>query len=146
MPRIMGVDIPNDKRIEMSLQYIYGIGLYRAQTVLKETGINPNTRARDLKDDEIARITSFIDKVYNEDVIKIGSERASMVGRSGPVEGALRRKVQQAVMRLKKIGCYRGMRHIKGLPVRGQRTRTNARTRKGKKKTVAVKRSVKEMR
>ena len=146
MPRIMGVDIPNDKRIEMSLQYIYGVGAYRAKTILKETGINPDTRARDLKDDEIARIASFIDKVYNEDVIKTGDERASMVGRSGPVEGALRRKVQQAVMRLKKIGCYRGMRHIKGLPVRGQRTRTNARTRKGRKKTVAVKRSVKEMR
>ncbi len=138
MPRIMGVDIPNEKRIEMSLQYIYGVGPYRARTILKETGVNPDTRARDLKDDEIARITAFIDKNYNDEVIKDG--------RSGPVEGALRRKVQQAILRLKKINSYRGMRHAKGLPVRGQRTRTNARTRKGKKKTVAVKRSVKEMR
>ena len=146
MPRIMGVDVPNEKRIEMSLQYIYGIGSYRAKTILKETNINPDTRARDLKDDEIARIAAFIDKTYNDEVIKSSNERVSMVGRSGPVEGALRRRVQQAVLRLKKIGCYRGMRHIKGLPVRGQRTRTNARTRKGKKKTVAVKRSVKEMR
>jgi len=134
----MGVDIPTEKRIEISLQYLYGVGQYRAKQILKETGINPNTRARDLKDDEIARIASFIDKNYNDEVIKDG--------RSGPVEGALRRKVQQAILRLKKIGCYRGSRHVKGLPVRGQRTRTNARTRKGKKKTVAVKRSVKEMR
>ncbi len=138
MPRIMGVDIPNEKRIEISLQYIYGVGQYRAKQILAETGISPDVRARDLKDDEIARIASFIDKNYNEEVTKDG--------RSGPVEGALRRKVQQAILRLKKIGCYRGTRHIKGLPVRGQRTRTNARTRKGKKKTVAVKRSVKEMR
>jgi small subunit ribosomal protein S13 len=142
----MGVDIPNDKRIETSLQYIYGVGLYRAKTILKETGINPDTRARDLKDDEIARISGYIDKTYNDEIIRSDSEKKSMVGRSGPVEGALRRKVQQAVMRLKKISCFRGGRHIKGLPVRGQRTRTNARTRKGKKKTVAVKRSVKEMR
>ena len=134
----MGVDIPNEKRIEMSLQYIYGVGPYRAKQILAETNVNPDTRARDLKDDEVARITAFIDKNYNDEVIKDG--------RSGPVEGALRRRTQQAILRLKKIGCYRGMRHIKGLPVRGQRTRTNARTRKGKKKTVAVKRSVKEMR
>jgi small subunit ribosomal protein S13 len=138
MPRIMGVDIPTEKRIEISLQYLYGVGQYRAKQILKETGINPDTRARDLKDDEVARITSFIDKSYNDEVTKDG--------RSGPVEGALRRKTQQAILRLKKIGCYRGARHVKGLPVRGQRTRTNARTRKGKKKTVAVKRSVKEMR
>jgi len=134
----MGVDIPNDKRIEMSLQYIYGVGPYRAKQILIETGVNPDTRARELKEDEVARITSYIDKNYNDEVTKDG--------RSGPVEGALRRKVQQHILRLKKIGCYRGMRHIKGLPVRGQRTQTNARTRKGKKKTVAVKRSVKEMR
>lgn len=134
----MGVDIPTEKRIDISLQYLYGIGLYRANQILAETNIKPETRARDLKDDEIARITAFIDKNYNDD--------ASKDGRSGPVEGALRRKVQQAILRLKKIGCYRGSRHIKGLPARGQRTQTNARTRKGKKKTVAVKRSVKEMR
>src|SRR5579862_3586218 len=138
MPRILGVDIPNDKRIEFSLQYIYGVGPYRARTVLAETGINPGIRARDLKDDEVAKIATYIDKNYNDEVTKDG--------RSGPVEGGLRRKVQQAILRLKKIGCYRGTRHLKGLPVRGQRTRTNARTRKGKKKTVAVKRSVKEMR
>jgi len=138
MPRIMGVDIPNEKRIEASLQYIYGVGKFRATQILKETGISPDTRAKDLKDDEIARIASFIDKNYNDETIIGGAQR------SGPVEGALRRKVQQAVLRLKKIGSYRGMRHIKGLPARGQRTRTNAR--KGKKKTVAVKRSVKEMR
>src|SRR6478672_6549925 len=118
MPRIMGVDIPNDKRIEMSLQYIYGVGPYRAKQILKETGVNPDVRARELKDDEIARIASYIDKNYNDEVTKDG--------RSGPVEGALRRKVQQSILRLKKIGCYRGTRHIKGLPCRGQRTQTNA--------------------
>ncbi|MEI6232708.1 MAG: 30S ribosomal protein S13 [Planctomycetota bacterium] len=138
MPRIMGVDIPTEKRIDVSLQYLYGIGKYRADQILAETGIKPETRARDLKDDEVARIASFIDKNYSDEVVKDG--------RSGPVEGALRRKVQQAILRLKKIGCFRGTRHIKGLPCRGQRTQTNARTRKGKKKTVAVKRSVKEMR
>jgi small subunit ribosomal protein S13 len=137
MPRIMGVDIPNEKRIEMSLQYIYGVGPYRAKQILSETNVNPDTRARDLKEDEVARITAFIDKNYNDEVIKDG--------RSGPVEGALRRRTQQAILRLKKIGCYRGMRHIKGLPVRGQRTKTNARTRKGRKKTVAGKVSVKAM-
>jgi len=134
----MGVDIPTEKRIDVSLQYLYGIGKYRADQILAETGIKPETRARDLKDDEVARIASFIDKNYSDEVVKDG--------RSGPVEGALRRKVQQAILRLKKIGCFRGTRHIKGLPCRGQRTQTNARTRKGKKKTVAVKRSVKEMR
>ncbi len=134
----MGVDIPTEKRIDISLQYLYGVGSYRAKQILAETGIKPETRARDLKDDEIARIAAFIDKNYNDEVTKDG--------RSGPVEGALRRKVQQAILRLKKINCFRGTRHIKGLPCRGQRTQTNARTRKGKKKTVAVKRSVKEMR
>ena len=138
MPRILGVDIPTEKRIDISLQYLYGIGVYRAKQILAETHIKPETRARDLNDDEIAKIASFIDKNYNDEVTKDG--------RSGPVEGGLRRKTQQCILRLKKIGCYRGMRHVKGLPVRGQRTQTNARTRKGKKKTVAVKRSVKEMR
>jgi small subunit ribosomal protein S13 len=134
MPRIMGVDIPNEKRTEVSLQYIYGIGPYRAKQILKETQINGDTRAKDLKDEEIARIISYIDRNYNDEVMKDG--------RSGPVEGALRRKIAMAVTRLKKIGSYRGSRHIKGLPVRGQRTQTNARTRKGKKKTVASKRTV----
>ncbi len=137
MPRLMGVDIPNDKRIETSLQYLYGIGEYRAKMICKETGIAPQTRARDLKEDEIARIANFIEKNYNDEVVKDG--------RSGPVEGGLRRRIQQNILRLKKIGCYRGARHIKGLPVRGQRTRTNARTRKGRKKTVANKPSVKSM-
>ncbi len=137
MPRILGVDIPNDKRIDISLRYLYGVGPYRARLVCQETNVRPEVRARDLKDDEIARIASFIDKNFSDD---------AKDGRSGPVEGALRRRVQQNIMRLKKIGSYRGTRHIKGLPVRGQRTRTNARTRKGRKKTVAVKVSVKEMR
>jgi small subunit ribosomal protein S13 len=137
MPRIMGVDIPNDKRIDVSLRYLYGVGRFRAKVICQETGVRPETRARDLKDDELARMASFIEKNYNDENQKDG--------RSGPVEGGLRRRVQQNVMRLKKIGSYRGLRHINGLPVRGQRTRTNARTRKGKKKTVAVKVSVKAM-
>jgi small subunit ribosomal protein S13 len=138
MPRIIGVDVPNEKRIEIALRYLYGIGPYRARLICRETNVNPDVRARDLKEDEVARISSYIDKNFNDEMVKDG--------RSGPVEGALRRRVQQAILRLKKIGAYRGQRHIKGLPVRGQRTRTNARTRKGRKKTVAVKRSVKEMR
>ncbi|MCX7804852.1 MAG: 30S ribosomal protein S13 [Planctomycetota bacterium] len=127
MPRVVGVDIPGDKKVEISLRYIYGIGPATALRVLKEAGVQPGIRAKNLKEDEIARIASVIDKGYE-------------------VEGQLRRRVQQNIARLKKIGCYRGIRHIKGLPVRGQRTRTNARTRKGKKKTVAVKRSVKDIR
>ena len=138
MPRIMGVDIPNDKRIDISLRYLYGVGPYRAAMVCKECNISPATRARDLKEEEVARMASFIDKNFNEENQKDG--------RSGPVEGALRRRIHMNITRLKKIGSWRGMRHIKGLPVRGQRTRTNARTRKGKKKTVAGKVSVKEMR
>ena len=137
MPRLLGVDIPNDKRIEISLQYLYGIGEYRAKMICKETGINPETRARDLKDEELARVASFVEKNFNDELFRDG--------RSGPVEGGLRRKVQMAISRLKKITCYRGSRHIKGLPVRGQRTKTNARTRKGRKKTVAGKASVKAM-
>ncbi|MCZ7647851.1 MAG: 30S ribosomal protein S13 [Planctomycetota bacterium] len=141
MPRLMGVDIPNDKRIEISLRYIYGIGPFRSRQICQGCNIPPETRARDLKDDELARIASFIDTTFNEENLVEGK-----VGRSGPVEGALRRRVQQNVQRLKKINSYRGMRHIRGLPVRGQRTKTNARTRKGKRKTVAVKVSVKAMR
>ena len=108
------------------MQYIFRGRLYRAKQILKETNVNADTRARDLKEDEVARITAFIDKNYNDEVAKPDD-----AGRSGPVEGALRRKVQQHILRLKKIGSYRGARHIKGLPARGQRTRTNARTRKG---------------
>jgi len=127
MPRIAGVDVPNEKRVEAALRYIYGIGATMSARILDEVGVSPDTRARDLTEDELSRINAAIDKGYE-------------------VEGQLRRRTQQDVARLKKIGCYRGLRHIRGLPVRGQRTRTNARTRKGKKKTVAGKKSVKSMR
>ena len=126
MPRIAGVDIPADKRIEISLQYIFGVGPYLARQVLKEAGIDPNARAKNLNEDEVARIAGVIDRNY-------------------VVEGQLRRQVAQNIARLKEIGCYRGIRHRRGLPVRGQRTRSNARTRKGPKKTVAGKKGVKEM-
>ncbi len=127
MPRILGVDIPNDKRIEIALTYLYGVGPATAMKIIGEVGIVPGTRAKNLTDDELGRINSLLDKSF-------------------VVEGQLRRQVAQNLQRLKKIGCYRGIRHGRGLPVRGQRTRTNARTRKGKKKTVAVKKSVKAMR
>ena len=127
MPRIAGVDVPNEKRVETALSYIYGIGPNMATKILDEVGVSRDTRARNLTEDELSRINAAIDKGYE-------------------VEGQLRRRTQQDVARLKKIGCYRGLRHIRGLPVRGQRTRTNARTRKGKKKTVAGKKSVKSMR
>jgi len=125
MPRIVGVDIPGDKRIDVSLTYIYGIGRANAKDVLKDAGISCDTRAGDLNEDELSRIGTVIEKNY-------------------VVEGELRRQIQQNIARLRDIGCYRGLRHRRGLPVRGQRTRTNARTRKGPKKTVAVKKSVKE--
>jgi small subunit ribosomal protein S13 len=124
----MGVDIPNDKPIGISLRYLFGIGPVKALEICRGTNINPATRARELKEDEVARVTAFID------------EHVPLV------EGALRREIQQNIQRLRKINSYRGTRHVKGLPVRGQRTKTNARTRKGKKKTVAVKRSVKDIR
>lgn len=127
MPRIAGVDVPNEKRIEVALTYIYGVGLTMSRRILDEAGVSFDSRARDLTEDELSRISATIDKGYE-------------------IEGQLRRRVQQDVARLKKIGSYRGLRHIRGLPVRGQRTRTNARTRKGKKKTVAGKKSVKSMR
>jgi small subunit ribosomal protein S13 len=127
MPRIAGVDVPNEKRVEAALRYIYGIGPTLASKLLDEVGVSADTRARDLTEDELSRLNSAIDKGYE-------------------TEGQLRRRTQQDIARLKKIGCYRGLRHIRGLPVRGQRTRTNARTRKGKKKTVAGKKSVKSMR
>jgi small subunit ribosomal protein S13 len=127
MPRILGVDIPNDKRTIISLRYIYGIGPYLANQLCERTGIDPDKRARDLTEDELAKLASLLDNEY-------------------VVEGQLRRQVQQAIARLRDIGCYRGLRHRKGLPVRGQRTRTNARTRKGPRKTVAGKKGVKEMR
>ena len=127
MPRIAGVDIPAAKRIEYSLRYIYGIGPKIALDVLKEAGIEIGVKAKDLTEEEVTRIAGVID-------------------RNCQVEGQLRRAVQSNIARLKDIKCYRGMRHRAHLPVRGQRTRTNARTRKGPKKTVAGKKSVKEMR
>jgi small subunit ribosomal protein S13 len=127
MPRILGVDIPNDKRAVISLRYIYGIGPYLAAQLCERTGISPDKRARDLTEDELAKLAALLDNEY-------------------VVEGQLRRQVQQAISGLRDIGCYRGLRHRKGLPVRGQRTRTNARTRKGPRKTVAGKKGVKEMR
>ena len=127
MPRIAGVDIPNDKRVEFSLRYIYGIGPKVALEVLKEAQIEVGLKAKDLTEEEITRIAGIIDRNYQ-------------------VEGQLRRAVQSNIARLKDIRCYRGLRHRAHLPVRGQRTRTNARTRKGPKKTVAGKKSVKELR
>lgn len=126
MPRIIGVEIPNDKRIDISLTYIYGIGRKTAQDVLKEAQIESQTLAKDLTEDQVSRIAGVIDRNYQ-------------------VEGTLRRLVHANISRLRDIACYRGMRHRRGLPVRGQRTRTNARTRKGPKKTVAGKRGVKEL-
>lgn len=127
MARIAGVDLPSDKRVDVALTRIYGIGRFRAREILSKTQIDPALRAGKLSEDEISRIASLIEKEY-------------------VVEGQLRRQVAQSIQRLKDIRCYRGLRHSRGLPVRGQRTRTNARTRKGPRKTVAGKKSVKEMR
>ena len=127
MPRISGVDIPPDKKIRISLRYIYGVGPANAMAILKELGIDPERRAKELSEEELAKIIGIID-------------------RGILVEGALRRQVQQNIARLRDIGSYRGIRHRRSLPVRGQRTRTNARTRKGPRKTVAGKKGVKEMR
>lgn len=124
MPRLAGVDIPNDKRAVIALTYIYGIGRFTSERICRELNINPSTRAKDLSDEELARITVFLDKNVT-------------------VEGNLRRQISMNIQRLKDIGCYRGSRHRRSLPVRGQRTRTNARSRKGPKKTVAGKKSVK---
>ena len=127
MPRIAGVDIPADKRIEFSLRYIYGIGPKIAMDVLKEAEVAVGMKAKELTEEQIARIAGVIDK-------------------NCQVEGQLRRTIQSNIARLKDIKCYRGMRHRAHLPVRGQHTRTNARTRKGPKKTVAGKKGVKELR
>ncbi|MDI9481592.1 MAG: 30S ribosomal protein S13 [Bacillota bacterium] len=121
MARIAGVDLPRDKRVEIGLTYIFGIGKSRSDQILKKTGINPDTRIRDLTDDEINKLRETIEKEY-------------------VIEGDLRRDIALNIKRLIEIGCYRGRRHRIGLPVRGQRTKTNARTRKGPKKTVANKR------
>ncbi|TDT50408.1 30S ribosomal protein S13 [Fonticella tunisiensis] len=120
MARIAGVDLPREKRVEIALTYIYGIGRPSANKILEATGVNPDTRVRDLTDDEVARIREYIDKNF-------------------VVEGDLRRNVALSIKRLMEIGCYRGLRHRRGLPVRGQRTKTNARTRKGPKRTIGGK-------
>ncbi|MCF6097641.1 MAG: small subunit ribosomal protein [Tepidanaerobacteraceae bacterium] len=122
MARIAGVDLPKDKRVEIALTYIYGIGRSLSNKILKEAGVNPDTRVKDLTEKEISNLRDIIEKNYK-------------------VEGDLRREVAMNIKRLIEIGCYRGIRHRKGLPVRGQRTRTNARTRKGPRKTVGAKRS-----
>ena len=120
MARIAGVDLPNDKRVEIALTYIYGIGRTSASKIISDTGINPDTRVKDLTEAEVAKIRDSIENDYK-------------------VEGDLKREVQSNIKRLSDIGCYRGRRHRLGLPVRGQRTKTNARTRKGPKRTVAGK-------
>jgi small subunit ribosomal protein S13 len=125
MARIAGVDIPREKRLEISLTYIYGVGLPSAKAVCAATEISPDTRVRDLTDEEIARLRTWIDANLK-------------------VEGDLRREVAQDIKRKIEIGCYAGVRHRRGLPVRGQRTRTNARTRKGPKKTVAGKKKARK--
>lgn len=121
MARISGVDIPRDKRVIVALTYIFGIGDSRAKAIIEATGINPDTRVKDLTETELTKLREMIDKNFT-------------------VEGDLRREISMNIKRLMEIGCYRGIRHRRGLPVRGQRTRTNARSRKGGKKTVGVKR------
>jgi len=120
MARIAGVDLPKEKRVEIGLTYVYGIGKSSSQKILAAAGINPDTRVKDLNDDEVAKLRDIIDKEYK-------------------VEGDLRRDIALDIKRLREIGCYRGVRHRKGLPVRGQRTKTNARTCKGPKRTIANK-------
>lgn len=126
MPRIAGNDIPADKRIVIVLIYIYGIGRNLSKRILKEVNIDENVRARDLHEDQLSMLGSYIERNFS-------------------VEGQLRRQEMQNIARMRSIGCYRGVRHKLGLPVRGQRTKTNARTRKGRKKTVAGKKGVKEL-
>ena len=120
MARIAGVDLPRDKRIEHALPYIYGIGLTRSRAILETAGVDPDTRVKDLAESEVAKLREIVDSTYK-------------------VEGDLRREVQLNIKRLMDIGCYRGLRHRRGLPVRGQSTKTNARTRKGPRRTVAGK-------
>ncbi len=120
MARIAGIDLPRDKRIEYALPYIFGIGLARSQQVLAEAGVSPDTRVKDLAETEVARLREIVEKTYK-------------------VEGDLRREIQLNIKRLMDIGCYRGLRHRRGLPVRGQSSKTNARTRKGPRRTVAGK-------
>ena len=127
MPRLQGVDIPADRPTVISLTYLYGVGPKVARELCHKAGVDPQVRARELSEDEVARIAALLDKDYT-------------------VEGQLRRQTAQNINRLKDIASYRGLRHRRGLPVRGQRTRTNARTRKGPKKTVAGKKGVKDLR
>ena len=127
MPRVAGVDIPNDKLTLYSLQYIYGVGKKLASEICKKAQVDPTKRAKELTEGELSKIAGVLDSDY-------------------VIEGQLRRQISQNISRLREIGCYRGFRHRRGLPVRGQRTKTNARTRKGPRKTVAGKKSVKEMR
>ncbi|MEZ0536780.1 30S ribosomal protein S13 [Caldicellulosiruptoraceae bacterium PP1] len=119
MARIAGVDLPREKRVEIGLTYIFGIGLTRSRQILKETGVDPDKRVKDLNDEEISKLRDYIDKNFK-------------------VEGELRAEISKNIKRLIDIRCYRGLRHLRGLPVRGQRTRTNARTRKGPRRTVGV--------
>jgi len=127
MPRLLGVDIPNDKPTVVSLTYLYGVGSKTARDLCHKAGVEPRKRARELAEDELGRLAALLERDY-------------------VVEGPLRRQVQLSINRLRDIKCYRGLRHRHGLPVRGQRTRTNARTRKGPRKTVAGKKGVKDLR
>ena len=127
MPRLAGVDIPNDKQIWIALTYIHGVGKHYSRLILKEAGIKEDLKAKELTDDEISHIAGILDRSY-------------------VIEGQLRRQTSQDIARLRDIACYRGLRHRRGLPVRGQNTQSNARSRKGPKKTVAGKKGVKEMR
>ena len=127
MPRLLGVDIPGDRPAVVALTYLYGVGPKIARDLCHNAGIDPQGRASELREDELVRLAALLDKDYT-------------------VEGQLRRTISQNIVRLRDIGCYRGLRHRRGLPVRGQRTRTNARTRKGPKKTVAGKKGVKDLR
>ena len=126
MPRLVGIDIPNNKRVEIALTYIFGVGTTTAKKICQQLDLPRELRAKDLTDEDVQRIVGVLEKSFI-------------------VEGSLRRQVAQNVQRLKDIGCYRGLRHRKGLPVRGQNTQSNARTRKGPKKTVAGKKSVKQL-
>ena len=127
MPRLLGVDIPNDRQTVISLTYLFGVGNKISHELCHKAGVDPHQKARDLAEDELGRLAALLERDY-------------------VVEGPLRRQLAQNVVRLRDIGCYRGLRHRRGLPVRGQRTRTNARTRKGPKKTVAGKKGVKDLR
>jgi len=126
MPRVVGVDIPNNKRLDVALTYVYGVGRVTATKVCEELRLDPTMQARDLTEEQLTNLATHLEKVY-------------------VIEGSLRRQIAAAIARLRDIGSYRGLRHRRGLPVRGQRTRTNARGRKGPKKTVAGKKSVKGM-